>query len=196
MMSKKAQISADKATGFQDPNQMNVKLYDVLEEVAKKLRYARFDEAIKLLQILMRASMQQNLALVLQRYLAELSVECIELSGDNKTAMQYVEQALSHYEGKDLQSPEAKKDRIILMLKKAYLLIKLDEKEHLNQHLEHLKQHLIDKNTRKIQAMLQRMQYLNSAAEQSILAEQRQLGLFQLSEQLKKQGAGLVCGVR
>ncbi|WP_412971353.1 hypothetical protein [Glaciecola sp. MF2-115] len=196
MTMKKTPQENVKHTGFQEPNQMSVKLYDVLEEVAKKLRYSRFDEAIKLLQILMRASMQQNLALVLQRYLAELSVECIELSGDNKTAMQYVEQALSNYEGKELQSPEAKKDRIILMLKKAYLLIKLDEKEQLHEHLAILNQHLIDKKTRKIQAMLQRMQYLNSAAEQSILAEQRQLGLFQLSEQLKKQGAGLVCGVR
>jgi hypothetical protein len=173
-----------------------VGLHEVLDEVSRSIRYSRFEEAVKLLQVIMRASAQQKLDLVLQRYLAELSIECIELSGDSQTTFRYVEQALAQYEGQTLTSTEAKKDKLILLLRKAYLLIKLNEGEQLREHLDMLTQHLKDHKSKKVKSMLRRMHYLNSAAEQTILAEQRQLGLFQLTDQLKKQGASLVCGVR
>lgn len=173
-----------------------ITLFDSLQAVSMQLKNGKFAEAISLLQGILQTGMQQKLPLMLQRYLAELSMECLELSGDCENTLSYVEQALKNYQDNPPNSPEAQKDQHILMLRKSYLLIKLDQADALNSHIDIFKQQLSAAQDKKLQNTFSRMRRFSSAAMQSIVMEQRNLGLFHLSEQLKKQGAGHVCGVR
>lgn len=166
----------------------SIRLEDVLNLVAEALRRDHPEQALPLLGNLLRSGINQRLPLMVQRFLAELSMECAELAGEHEQVLAYLDEGLARYTDHPPQSPEARKDRLILMLRKGFLLVKLERREDLLQHLQLLKSQLSPGQRVKLRRTLDAFPRYASSASNRLLAEQRELGLFGLSEQVRQRG--------
>jgi hypothetical protein len=160
-----------------------------LDAIARLLKRQLFEQALQRLQGLIQAGIRQELPLVLQRYFSELAMECVELSGQHEAALQYVEQALANYAEKPPESEDARRDRQILMLRKAFLLVKLDRRTELAAHLAETTLMLSTEQRGKLDRLFRQLPRYSPAAQQRIVAEQQEIGLFHLSSMLMQQGA-------
>ncbi|WP_428034536.1 hypothetical protein [Amphritea sp.] len=162
-----------------------VKLDAVLEQVGKSLRQQKYEAALLVLQKLLQAGMAQQFPLLLQRYISELVFECLELAGEDQAALEYCERAIAEYEEtRDCASAAVANDLALLRFRRICLLVKLD------QHLQ--ARNAVDafQHTRSLQDKIRyhklftRILKYSKATKNQLLREQKQMGSFQLSQQL------------
>ena len=161
-----------------------------LEEIASLLKRRQYEPAVQAIHVLSQAAMRQNIQLILQRYLAELSMECLELCGQLNTALDICEHSLEQYaEAADSLSTEAKKDQITLEMRKLCLLVKLDMRDQLVAQNKHLISLCTAQQQATLQPILNRINRYSSASSGRLTQEQQGLGLFHLSDRLVREGA-------
>lgn len=166
----------------------------MLDQVASLLKRQQYETALETLHVLSQAAMRQNLQLILQRYLAELSMECLELCGQLNTALDICEHSLKQYDTAcDPLSAEAKKDRITLELRKLCLLIKLDQRNDASEQSKHILSLCSLQQQISLQPIVTRLTRFSGASHLHLTKEQKHLGLFHLSEKLIKEGAQAFC---
>ncbi len=168
-----------------NPELPKVKLEAVLKNVGRDLRQQKYDRALLVLQKLLQAGMVQQFPLVLQRYISELVFECLEQAGEDEAALEYCERAIEEY--KDHQgtaSPAAINDLDGLQFRRICLLVKLDLHQQAKIAVdEYLQRSSLQDNTRFNKVFTRILKY-SKATKQQLLREQKQLGSFQLSQQL------------
>lgn len=161
-----------------------------LEEIASLLKRRQYEPAVQAIHVLSQAAMRQNIQLILQRYLAELSMECLELCGQLNTALDICEHSLAQYtDAPDELSAEAQKDLIALEMRKLCLLIKLDMRNQLSTQNKHLLSLCNAQQQTSLQPVINRINRYSSASSGRLTQEQQSLGLFHLSDQLVREGA-------
>ncbi|MAY42777.1 MULTISPECIES: hypothetical protein [unclassified Neptuniibacter] len=162
----------------------------LLDQVASLLKRQQYDTALETLHVLSQAAMQQNLQLILQRYLAELSMECLELCGQLKTALDICEHSIQQYQlQSEPLSTDAQKDLITLELRKLCLLIKLDRRNEASIQSKHILTLCSLKQQISLQPVITRLNRFSSASHIHLTKEQKHIGLFHLSEKLINEGA-------
>ena len=171
----------------------NITLEQSLEQIAILLRKRQYEQALENCHQLSQAAMRQQLQLILQRYLAELCMECLELSGQLDTALQFCEHSLDQYsETKTRSSAAAQKDYISLSLRKICLLIKLNNHNVARQFSQIFLHSLTREQQERLRIIINRLHRYPSAAQAQLIKEQRQIGLFHLSDNLIKEGANIL----
>lgn len=167
-----------------------VSFSDTLDGIGLLLRRQQYKEALEQTHQLSQMAMQQQLQLILQRFLAELCMECLELSGNFETALQFCEYSLEQYqEHNGVQSTEAQKDRLTLELRKLCLLIKLDRRSEAFTHSKTMLAHANDQQKHNLHPIINRINRYSSGAVEMLTAEQKKIGLFHFSDILATHGA-------
>ncbi len=163
-----------------------VKLDIVLQGVGKNLRQQKYEMALLTLQKLLQAGMVQQFPLLLQRYISELVFECLEQAGEDEAALEYCDKAIAEYgnkEEKALLSEAIENDLAVLKFRRICLLVKLDQHEQARAAVAEYMQHSPHDKNRYNKTFTRILKY-SKATKNQLLREQKQMGSFQLSQQL------------
>nr|WP_320135379.1 hypothetical protein [uncultured Amphritea sp.] len=161
-----------------------IKLEVVLQDVGKQLRQQKYEAALLTLQKLLQAGMAQEFPLMLQRYISELVFECLEQAGEEKAALDYCERAIAEYESQTLPvSVAVENDLAVLKFRRICLLVKLDQHLLAREAVSEYQQSRVQDKSRYTKAFTRILKY-SKATKNQLLKEQKQMGSFQLSQQL------------
>lgn len=166
-----------------------LKLDVVLEEVSKSLRQQKYETALLILQKLLQAGMTQQFPLLLQRYISELMFECLEQAGEDQAALEYCERAIAEYEKQgDSVSQAVVNDLAVLRFRRICLLVKLDQHQQARNAVTQYQQSSPVQDKIRYHKVFTRILKYSKATKSQLLREQKQMGSFQLSQQLMVSG--------
>ncbi|WP_299204415.1 hypothetical protein [uncultured Amphritea sp.] len=162
-----------------------LKLDVVLAEVGKSLRQQKYETALLMLQKLLQAGMVQQFPLLLQRYISELVFECLEQAGEDQAALEYCERAIAEYETLgDSASEAVANDLALLRFRRICLLIKLDQHQQARDAVTQYQHSCSLQDKIRYNKVFARILKYSKATRNQLLREQKQMGSFQLSQQL------------
>lgn len=164
-----------------------VKLDAVLQDVGKNLKLQKYEIALLTLQKLLQAGMVQQFPLLLQRYISELVFECLEQAGEDQAALEYCERAIAEYEGQgeaSAFSQAIENDLAVLKFRRICLLVKLDQHDLARAGVLEYQQRNPLQDSIRYNKVFERVLKYSKATKNQLLREQKQMGSFQLSQQL------------